>query len=201
MNDKQQLIDEYLAGRLPEEMADELEQQMLTDSALQQEVQGQLAFREALKQESTYLLAIPESGIAAKLNRWISSSTWAYTATAGLVIAIGLGIADRGDRDLSKVDGVNAVVRHVELTRSTSNRPLQLPAMQTVVLSIDAYGLGMSSATLYLRDPSGVLVDIELIASEQELFNVVLSPLPPGSYDLEVNQDDEKRLVTPVVVE
>lgn len=195
------LIDDYLAGRLSEDETDAFEERMLTDTGLQKEVREQISFRDALKAESGLLLAEPEAGFLSRVVGAIQSPVWAYSATAGLVLAVGVGLLNSGSPETGLM-GQGAVIRNVEMTRSGTENVIRVPGGQALVLSIDAYGLGVSRAGLKIASDSQLLVNIpELRADEQELFNVVVGPLSVGEYRMEIIREDAEPMVSVLIVE
>lgn len=194
--DKLDEIDQYLSGLLEPAAEDEFEARLLIDPALQSAVTEQIALRQAMKAEANLLVPKehhsnqPEPSLLRKFSDWLTSPTWAYSATAmlaALTIAILLPGQTTTVSPEASIDARLAVVRNLDLSRG-SEKQVTIPpvrAGETIVLSIDAYGLALSTADFSLSRDGERLVDlIGIKPGSDELYTVTIDPLPAGQYQI-----------------
>ncbi len=205
MNTELDKIDQYLSGLMDESTQDEFEAQLIIDSALQEMVTEQLALRQAMKAEEDLLVgkSQPQSRPSSRLDTppsllrrvgdWLTSPTWAYSATAmltALTIATLLPNQTSTGVPAHPFEARVAVVRNLELSRS-SEQITVIPAVKSgtaIVLSIDAFGLGLASADFNLSHQGERLVYLpELKPNSDELIVVNIDPLAPGQYHIEMS--------------
>jgi len=208
MNTELDKIDQYLSGLMDENTQDEFEAQLIIDSALQKVVTEQLALRQAMKAEVDLLVgksqpqSRPESrldtppSLLRRIGDWLTSPAWAYSATAmltALTVATLLPNQPPTAIPEDQFEARVAVVRNLELSRG-SEQITVIPTVKSgtaIVLSIDAFGLGLTSADFDLSHQGERLVYLsELTPNSDELIVVNIDPLAPGQYQIEMSCAD-----------
>lgn len=206
MNSELDKIDQYLSGLLDEQSQDEFEARLIIDSSLQQQVTQQMALRQAMKEEVDLLVgkseteprlsSRPEPSLLRRVCYWLTSPAWAYSATAMLValtVATLLPEQSQTVVPTGQFEARVAVVRDLELSRS-GKQVTVIPAIKSgeaVVLSIDAYGLGLTSADFSLTQEGKQLIHLpSLSPNADELIIVNINPLAPGKYQIEMTAPD-----------
>lgn len=194
-------VDNYLAGRLNEEALDSFEVQLLEDESLQAYVSEQVALREALKSESELLLSAPTPGLLRQIHEYLTAPAWSCAASLALVFLIPMVLLPSKEVD----DAVTAEVvvwRNLEFTRSADVPRIVAPSNTALMLSIDAFGMGINSADIQITLGDEIVATlIGISADEQSLMNVILSPLPPADYRIEIVKPQGEIMVAELVVE
>ena len=193
-------VDEYLSGRLSDDDLDEFEIQLLEDPALQAFVKEQIAFRDALGSESPLLLSEPPASILDRIHSFLITPAWAYAASIGLVLLLPMALLPNGGTP--QTTATSMVWRNVEAVRGAESLQVSAPANTPIMLSIDGYGMGLQTADILVSLHGENLVSLKAVtADENSLFNIVLSPLPAETYQVELVKPGMDSLAVQLIVE